>query len=692
MSDLAFGLRDPLVLILSILLGFLWFRYRRSRKLLFVRTVIILLLLFLLADPLISYVKREKVKPVLPVLIDVSKSMVIDEPQQRSDSLRSVINKLKSLLEKRFRLEFFEFWSDLQPYKDSLMWTHEGTAIGDAIETIEKRLSPPGILLVTDGASNMGKHPLWVAKYTDFPIFVLGFGPSSPKGDISITRVRRNTIVYAEDEVPVEVWIKADGYKGETTSLWLKEGERVIATEEIKFKEDLEERVVKFKVIPRTPGTKLYQVSMTPLDRELNLENNSRKFALKVLKSKNKILYISSSPNWEYKFLKLTLETDPTLELHSYISLGEQKKLTYPAGKEIRLTKKNLVEYDCIIIHNIPYDKLPGEIPALLAELVGDLGKSLLLIGGEELKGYAGSRLEEMLPVIFENRVEKKPFQIEFTPEGKEHPVIKSAGEREDLPPLLGCNRLRGVKPGSTVWATNPAIKTPQGRLPVITQSIYGKGKVVVITCFPLWRWFFLLKGLSKEPSFYTQFLTNLTRWLSTRKDINPLVVELGQPAYQTFEEVEFSAELYDEDYRPIDGAFIKIEIEGGKELTLRPLGEGKYTGTISNLPPRKYQFTARAYIEGKEYATNHGSFEIVEGSIESQDYGLQKELLEKIASLTGGDYYTALNLNELSKISFPKTELKKHQTLEFIYWPVIYIALLTLLIIDWTVRRLKGL
>lgn len=692
MSNLVFSLREPLVLILLILLVFLWFRYRKGRKLLIIRTVVISLLLFLIAEPLISYLKKEEVKPFLPVLVDVSKSMVIDEPQTRSDSLRLLIERIKFLLSDEFRLEFFQFWSDLEISKDSLTWTKEGTALGDAIEEIEKRWSPPGIVLVTDGVSNMGKHPLWVAKYTDFPIFALGYGPSPAKGDISITRIRKNTIVYAEDEVPVEIWIKADGYKGERTTLFLKEGERVIETEEVEFKEGLEERVLEFKIIPRSAGTKVYEVSITPLEKELNTDNNRRKFALKVLKSKNRILYISGAPNWEYKFLKLTMETDPTVEFHSYISLSDQKIVTYPAEVQISLTKNNLVNYDCFIIHNVPYKELPQKITVLLSELVGDLGKSLLFIGGERVKGYNGSQLEEVLPVIFEDRVVKKIFQIEFTPEGESHPVIKSSGERQDLPPLLGCNRLRGVKPAGTVWANNPTIKTPQGKLPVITQSTYGKGRVVVITCFPLWRWYFLLKGLGKEPTFYTQFLTNLTRWLSTRKDINPLVVELNQPVYQTFEEIEFSAELYDEDYKPVDGAFIKVEIEGSEELTLRPLGEGKYMGTIANLSPLEYRFTARAYIEGEEYASRSGTFEVLEGSIESQDFGLQSELLEKIASLTGGDYYTPENLEEISKISFPKMEKKKHLTLELVYWPAIYLILLSLLVAEWTFRRFKGL
>ncbi len=692
MSNLVFSLREPLTLVLLALLVLLWFRYRKGRKLLIVRTVVISLLLFLIAEPLISYVKREEVKPVLPILIDVSKSMVIDMPQAMSDSLRLLIERTKSLLEDEFRVELFQFWQDLELSEDSLTWTQEGTALGDAIEEVEKKLSPSGIVLVTDGVSNIGKHPLWVAKYTDFPIFVVGFGPRRARGDVSIARIRKNTIVYAEDEVPVEVWIKADGYKGERTTLSLKEGERVIRTEEIEFVEEVEERVLEFKLVPRSPGTKLYDVSIAPLDGELNTDNNRRKFGLKVLKSKNRVLYISASPNWEYKFFKQVMELDPTVELHSYIPLSDQKTITYPDETQTLFTRSNLVKYDCFIIHNIPASELPREISAFLKELVGDLGKSLLFVGGERLKGYSGSQLEEILPVIFEEKVVMRSFQIEFTPEGEEHPVIKSAGERRDLPPLLGCNKLKGIKPGGVVWAIHPAIKTAQGKLPVITQSTYGKGSVVVITAFPLWRWYFLLKGLGKKPTFYTQFLTNLTRWLSTRKDVNPLVVELDQPAYQTFEEVEFSAELYDEDYRPIDGAFIRVEIEGNEELTLRPSGGGRYIGTISNLSPREYQFTVRAYVEGEEYAVKGGAFRVVEGSIESENFGLQRELLEKIASLTGGKYYTPANLNDISEINFPRTKMEKHHTLELIYWPAIYLVILSLLVAEWTIRRLKGL
>jgi hypothetical protein len=692
MSNLTLSLREPFVLSLLVILVLLWYRYRKGRGVLLIRTAVISILLFVIAEPLITYIRREEVKPTLPILVDVSRSMVIDDPNVRSDSLRLLVERTKSLLEDRFRVDVLQFSNELEASEETLSWVQEGTAIGDVIEAAEKRLDPMGVLIVTDGVSNLGKHPLWVAKYTGFPIFAVGFGPAPPRGDVSVTRVRRNTIVYAEDEVPVEVWIEADGYKGHKTTATLTERERTIDTKEIEFREDTEEQVLEFKVIPRAPGTKIYEISLAPLDGELNDDNNAKTFALKVLKSRNKILYVSSSPSWEHKFLRLLMDTDPTVELHSQILLSDGNRLTQPDDAEITLTRNGLLDYDCYIIQDVPSAAIPPQVVTALKELVGDFGKSLLLIGGERVTDYAGSRLEEMLPVRLEERVLKKPFQVEFTREGEEHPVIKSAGERKDLPPLLGCNEVRGVKPGSEVWASNPAHKTGQGKLPVITRSSYGKGNVVAITGFPLWRWYFLMKGLNQEPSFYTQFFTNLTRWLSVRKEINPLVVELSRPAYETYEEVEFSAELYDEDYRPVDGAFVKVEIEGDEELTLRPISGGKYMGTASNLPPGKYQFTSRAYVGGTEYAVKRGDFEVVEGSVEAEDFGLQEDILESMASLTGGEYYTPENLNDISQIAFPKTEMKRHQTVELLYWPAIYLILLLLLVIEWTVRRARGL
>jgi hypothetical protein len=692
MSDITFSLKEPLLLILLVLAVSLWFRYRKNRRLLVVRTVAISLLIFLIAEPLISYVREKQVNPVIPVLIDVSRSMVIDDPEAKSDSLRSLVGRIESILKDRFTLRFFQFSSEVEPATDSLAWVHEGTGLGDAIEEIAKRLSPPGVVLVTDGVSNMGKYPLWVAKYTDFPLFVVGFGPPKAKGDASVTRVRRNTIVYAEDEVPVEVWIQADGLKGERTTLSLSQNERVIETKEVEFTDDLEERAVEFELIPRTPGTMVFEIFINPLDGELNIENNRRTFALKVLKSKNRILYVSTSPNWEYRFLRHHMETDPATEFHSYIRLSEKTAIIHPDGPSIPLVKDDLVKYDCLILHNVPANELPPEISTLLHQLVGDLGKSLLVVGGERMMGYSGSQVEQMLPVLFEEKVSTTPFHIEFTAEGREHPVVQSAGGHGELPPLLGCNRLRGVKPGGTVWAINPLIQTAQGKLPVMTQSTYGKGNVVVITCFPLWRWYFLMKGLGKEPTFYMRFLTNILRWLSTRKDINRLVVELAQPAYQTFEEIEFATELYDEDYRPVDGAFVRIKIEDSQELTLKPLGAGRYTGTVSNLEPGTYTFTALAYVEGKEYARKRGSLDVVEGSVESQDFGLQREFLERISSLTGGSYYTPESIAGLSQIRFPGTETKKHLTLELLYWPAIYLIILSLLVAEWGIRRLRGL
>jgi hypothetical protein len=297
-----------------------------------------------------------------------------------------------------------------------------------------------------------------------------------------------------------------------------------------------------------------------------------------------------------------------------------------------------------------------------------------------------------MLPVVLEDGTVDRRFEVEFTREGTSHPILKTIDRSEELPPLTGFTRVSAVKPGAAVWAVDPTSKTAQGAMPVISQSVYGKGRVVAITCFPVWRWYFLLKGLGKEASFYAEFMAALARWLSTRRDVGRLLVELDQPTYQTFEEIEFSAELYDDSYRPVDGAFLKVDLEGGDELALKPVGNGRYSGTVSNLAPGRYDFTVRAYEEGTEYAVKEGTLEVVEGSIEAENFGLQEELLKRVALLTGGEYYRKEDLGGLTTLEFPTSETAVHHTIEFIYWPFIYMVLLGLLVAEWATRRLRGM
>lgn len=707
------------IIAVIVALGVAYWVYRRTnpplprglRVLLFVlRAAAIALLLFILLEPLLSIIWRRVERPVVALLVDTSASMSISESNQdRLVRCRAFLEGpiLKEIAAEN-RIELYQFAQELSPWEgDSLKAGGLATDIAGALETVRRELDDQnlsGVVVLTDGANNLGHNPAHLARAYGLPIFPVGAGSADPGQDISVKEVQVNQVVYVDSRVPVEVTLQSRGLEGLRVPVTLRDGQDVLDSQQITLEGEGREQRVALEFVPQKEGLQRLSLSIPLQEGELVAENNRRDLSLRVLKNKMRALLVWGPPTWDFSFLRRSLERDPNVELTPLALGGRGTHFlgAFPQNESLLFT------YDVVILGDLAPRHLSAQQQEWLIRLVTEGGKGLLFLGGPRFGLVPGSPLADLIPLTVAGgriRAMEDRFWTELTPAGRVHPVMALAEdvldpERvwQDLPPFLGLNKFGPPKPGATVLAVHPVFEVGKQKLPVIAVQQAGAGKTMVAAIYPIWRWDFMLQGLGKSSQIYDRFWSNAIRWLSTREQGKLIRVYPQSNVFRGGQRIAFRAQLYDESYRPMDRAQVKvmvmrkqmpgqIEVEGNLFESGRR--DGRYRGELDVLAPGEYLYRAEIFLGGQKVGRDGGEFVVEEYSLEFEKVELNEELLRAMALASGGAYFHLDSAGELpGRLHFESRETSHRREIELWNHPVILIALVLLLAAEWTVRK----
>ncbi|MCK4426883.1 MAG: VWA domain-containing protein, partial [candidate division Zixibacteria bacterium] len=342
--------------ILAILLAFLTYRRtyppiskRKKALLLSLRIVALFSLFLLLSEPILTIARRFIQEPVMAILVDTSKSMNLKGTQaSRKEELQNLLKSdLLEKLSSKSKLEIYGFADTIFPlnlkgdFPDSL---GKATSIGEATKSVEEKLKDKnlrGILILSDGANNLGEDPIFVAKSKEIPIYTCGIGEYIPPKDIAIERIVHHDIGYVDNKIPIQVDISQVGFDKLKIPISIKKisgsgGKETQAQKNLTLSTSGGTQTLEFAITPKEEGLHQYELTVPQQKEELVKENNRRIFSIKVLKSKIKVLLVTGSLNWEYTFLKRALEKDKNIELKSLV-YGKNKKIIlgrFPQGEK----------------------------------------------------------------------------------------------------------------------------------------------------------------------------------------------------------------------------------------------------------------------------------------------------------------------------------------------------------------------
>ena len=674
--------------------------------------------LAVLSDPVSRMVLERTEPPRLAVLVDTSASMgLTDRLGRRSEVLTSVLTgDAMHALESRYRVHRYRFAEDLSPLPDgvidSLSADGRSTDIGGAMSLLEGGSGAgrySAAIVVTDGNFTAGRDPLRVAEGLDMPVYTVGIGDTLGVRDIAVAHLTVNEVVYTGSNVPVEIGVRGRGYGSVRVPVIMREEGRILRSEEVTLDDREEERTVVFHVVPETEGVHRYQVEVPELDGEITAGNNLREFAIKVLKSRLRVLYVEGAARADMGFLKRSMEKDANLEVTSILLRPDGQ--TFP--EPMPASRTDWFTYDLVILGSVDYERIRPWAPFLVA-FVEERGGGLIAFGGPhsfEMGGYAGTSVGDLMPfgiAATARGLAEESFVPDLTADGRTHPITRmdddpAESERRwlELPPLPGMNQVGRAKPGATVLARHPTWRTENERTPVIAVHRYGQGQVLGIAAQGLWRWDLMMWGSGGTNAAYERFWNNAVRWITVREGSRRIRVVSDKLQYRGGEAIRFDGQLYDENYRPVEGAELAVAVRtdqdeaGAFQINLTSTGQGlgRYVGRLQFLPAGAYSFEATAALGGVPIGTDRGGFVVGEAAAEFERTRMNRELLVQLAGMTGGGFYAASDIDRMADdIALDAISVQETRTISLWNHPGVLALLVCLLAAEWFYRRYLGM
>jgi hypothetical protein len=315
--------------------------------------------------------------------------------------------------------------------------------------------------------------------------------------------------------------------------------------------------------------------------------------------------------------------------------------------------------------------------------------------------GSLRATLDSYLPFdIVQTRPNETEVFFELTKEGERSPVT-SSGIPPDvwkkLPPLFKTESSFKARVGAEALGTMN-INSISFTEPLLITRKLNRRRVAVWTAYGLWRWELAEDVFNgKLPEV---LIGNTVRWLTTREDRKPVRIRPVKEFFDSGEDVEFVAEVYNDSYEPVEAAAVEVKIKGGtgeRELMLSPLGAGRYSGSIDLPEEGDYTYTGTATADGAELGSDAGRFSVGDLNLEFQETRANTVLLQQIAQRSGGRYFDAADAGQLPAAVADGPDFipeQRYVQRDIELWNIVWLLALAVLLfaLEWYLRKQSGM
>ncbi|MFW6161318.1 MAG: glutamine amidotransferase [Planctomycetota bacterium] len=713
-----------------------WYLYRRvsgrvatrpRRALLGLRAAALVLLSLVLGIPALRSVRPRASAVFTAVLVDVSKSMsiedaVIDGKQtSRIAAARALLTEGGVLEEagEHTRVLLYAFDGRARRASDVAALEADGqyTDIFRSIRDVDgevRSLPLASVVLLTDGCRNTGgraKEAAKLLKARGVPLHVAGFGNPTPPRDYEVVqvfaprRVRRNT------EVELYATVRHTDFT-EPFDLQIVRGQTPVATKRVEPGDGSDITSLRIPFTPDHEGTGTYQLVIPPAKGESVVDNNVRDFVIDIQDDRLPVLYIEGSPRTEYRLLRRALFRDRDFRLVGLLRLASGRFYVQGANRsEAYLasgfpdTRERLFAFQAVILGDIEASHFTDKQLDLLEAFVRERGGGLLMLGGVNSFGlgrYAGTPVGRMLPFVVspsDPQYSDERYSARATPQGLKHPVMRLSPDLdmnrrlwEKAPPLIGITPVRGVKPGAQLL-----IRHETRPLPVLAVQHYGQGRVAGFTSGGSWYW---QMSMPAADQFHERFWKQLIRWLVVGAR-EQLTAEVGADIVARREAVHVRSTALGPDLRPVNDAVVVARVTDplGNTETI-PMDwilsqEGVYQ--CRTVPDLEGEYRVSVSVEDWEVEPAETGFLVGEPLIEFGNAGLKEALLDDMARSTGGYYFEPKESAALVEAIAQSVDAARYaniQPKEREIWdsPFLFALLLGIMGAEWLIRRKAGL
>jgi len=704
------------------------------------QTLLAALILVLLWQPAITIAELKPQQNIIAVLVDDSRSMAITEDgsSRQAQAVKALQNGVLANLNRSFQTRLYRV-DDVPARIDSLnalQPSAPSTRIGDSLKQLSEETSdlPIGaVVLLSDGDDNTGgisTDAINALRARHIPVHTVGFGRERSVHDVELDDVTVAPRALAGSRLAAKITFHQRGYAGSKINLTVRDvsaGQaKVLAARTFGLHADgnLQTETLMFDI--GGAGARTLQIAAAPLSGEENTANNALTRVVNVSSEPRRILYIEGEPRWEYKFIRQAEEDDRMVQIVSMVRTSENK--IYRQGiadpKELAAgfpsRPEDLFAYQGLIIGSVEAGYFNPAQQELIREFVDRRGGGLLLLGGQFAMadgGWNASKLPELMPTTLPTQAgafhrEADPKNgtthttAELAPAGVDNIITRlvddptaNAAKWKQLPYLMDYEDPGTPKPGAAVLAN---MITPEGRkLPLLITENFGRGRTAIMATGGSWRW---QMSSPLGDTAHDLFWQQLLRWVASD---TPGHVAASVPAQMLLDNgsITITADVRDPQYNPAPDAKVEAHILGPSgvsalvEMTPVPDNPGQFQAAWSAPKTGAYltEVTAQRADAStgtvKELGRDVITFQRMDGVAENFHTEQNRDLLEHLATQTGGQYWKPTDLGKLAaSIPFSEAGVTMRETKDLWNLPLVFLVLLLLRFSEWWLRRKWGI
>lgn len=723
LSDISVSLSwSPFLFIFLVvgIAGFTYWTYRRTvppvsrllrALLIFLRSLTLVLTCFVIFGPVLKLTFKETRKATVGLLIDNSSSMQVREQgRMRGEVLRSILSSEAFVsLYRNVSVRPYFFSDRLVPLEkglpDSIPFDGTATDIAGALSGLRGRMDDidfDAVILLSDGRYNIGGDPIRIGEGMGCPVYTVTLGESTERPDLILSRVLANEITYVDNRVPVEVSVRGAGFAERRVSVRLSLDDEVLDEQIVSIPPNGLETSTRLHFTPRRSGFQKVSVGVTHLDNELTYENNDREIFTKVLERKHKIFLFADAPSPDFTFISRILKGDDDSEI---VCRTQKDGAMFYEGDF--LPEDSLRTFDLFIFLDVPSRFTPPSVWRRVSQIMVRYQKPFFFVAGKQIDFSGMDEAEALLPFTAPQSTVENLLLPKLTSAGLVHPVLRIFEDAEEnraawqqLPPLFSSWRGMRVKPGCEILATGiPEKKTNVPGLeeiPLIVARHVGEEKSVALFGYGLYRWDLLMRGIGGTNDVLKGFLRNAVRWLIIREEEKQVRITMDKLVFRAGEEIFLSVQVYDEMYRPVEGAIVQMTLFSLREertFVLADMGGGRYSKEYRVFESGTYRIEAEASVKGRPLGKDEAEFSISSFNPEFLNTKADPVLMENLARISGGMAGPADSLGTIIDAMDlnPQTYLSTREiTLTNLPWMLG--AIILLLCFEWLIRKRKGM
>jgi uncharacterized membrane protein len=708
------------------------------------RALTLILLIVILLRPVVMVPPAAAKNSVLPVLVDVSRSMRLGEGAPstppgasgptRLERAQAIVRDLQAQIGNDYRLELLTFGEALAAANDveQLAATARRSDLSGAIADLSDRYRGSaaggqgriaGAIILSDGGDTAATETR-TGIAIDAPIFTVGIGSAAAPRDREVVNLTAGEPLLPGASIDVSVSATSHGFGKEPVELRVSANGRPIEVRRVTPSADGAPVHAVFTVSPEPNVATVYTVQIPEATGDVAAENNTRSVLVAPQTGKRRLLVMEGAPGFDHTFLKRALADDPGLEIDAVVRKGQNddgRDTFYVQADPSRMAalssgypfkRSELFAYDGVIFGNIEADFFTREQLELTNEFIATRGGGLLVLGARSFdrQGLAGTALEEALPVDLADRGSNivlasaavpivEPNTPALTVDGASHPATRLAVTAEDnrakwssLPPLASMTDVGGARAGAQVLAVAlTAGGTPQ---PLIATQRYGQGRSLVFAGEASWRW--RMQRPADDVSYETIW-RQLARWVTAGAQ-SPVTIAALSPSVAGMTE-RISVIVRDEEFRPVSNAEVAVHVSAPtgetRQMTavLSSPQEGRYAVAARFDQAGVYKIDATATRGGVRVGTASRPVLVGGVDLEMTQPRLNEAVLRRLAAESRGRYLRADQAGELpSLLRASRAEAGTPEMRDLWHNGWSLLAIVGLLAAEWTARRRVGL